>query len=334
MPPLPGFSDNAFQSHKDFKSACIALLRALKPYQSPGGARIKLPLATGTHFDDVAAQLEGFARALWAVGALMHASVVTDVEYKELIKSYVDGLANGTNPHHAEYWGPVVLRDQRMVEMEIISFALLAAPDAMFQSQPEEAKHNITAWLQTINGKDFPTTNWLWFRVMTNLALVKVCDVPLDNVVEDMKADLDLMEQFYRGDGWAADGIWSDAGRQADHYSGSFAIQFSQLIYAKFAQDIDPERCERFRSRAKEFALTFWRYFDTNGEHMYSKTYDKHAKLMFARLRYTIWTIPYIPFRFRWLLVGCSLHRVGTSRATQRPWRCQRCLAPSFSVVE
>jgi hypothetical protein len=135
----------------------------------------------------------------------------------------------------------------------------------MFRGQTDVAKENITEWLKTINGKDFPTTNWLWFRAMTNLALVKVCGVPHHEVVDAMKADLDLMEQFYLGEGWAADGFWSDAGRQADYYSGSFAIHFSQLIYAKMAQDIDPERCERYRNRAKEFALTFWRYFDANG---------------------------------------------------------------------
>jgi hypothetical protein len=265
MPPLNDFSNNPFTTHTDFKTASIALLRALKPYQSPHGARIKLPLSTGTHFDDVAAQLEGYARPLWAVGALMHSNTVSPDEYEELIEPYVKGLANGTDPDHSEYWGPVVLRDQRMVEMEIISFALLSAPITMFHSQTEEAKRNITNWLGTINGKDFPTTNWLWFRVMTNLALITVCGVPRAHVLDAMKADLDLMEQFYLGNGWAADGIWSDEGRQADYYSGSFAIQFSQLIYAKMARDVDPERCERFRSRAKEFALSFWRYFDTNG---------------------------------------------------------------------
>ncbi|KAF3038246.1 hypothetical protein E8E11_006903 [Didymella keratinophila] len=267
MPPLAGFSDNPFGTRADFETAAVALLRAIKPYQSPGGARIRLPLATGTHFDEIAAQLEGYARALWAVGTLLHSKTTSRIQevYNDLILPYVDGLANGTDPGHDEYWGPVVLRDQRMVEMEIISYALLAAPDAMFHTQNDVAKHNITEWLKTINGKDFPVTNWLWFRVMTNLALVKVCGVPYEQVGDAMKEDLDLMERFYLGQGWAADGLWSDDGRQADYYSGSFAIQFSQLIYAKMAQDLDPERCAKFRQRAKEFATTFWRYFDSNG---------------------------------------------------------------------
>lgn len=276
MPPLAGFSDNPFYTHGDFKLGAVALLRAIKPHQSPGGARIRLPLATGTHFDDIAAQLEGFARALWAVGSLLHSKITTQEEYNELVRPYIKGLANGTDPEHTEYWGPVVLRDQRMVEMEIISYALLAAPEAMFDSQSDSAKRNITNWLKTINGKDFPVTNWLWFRVMTNLALVKVCGVPYEQVADSMKEDLDLMERFYLGQGWAADGLWNDEGRQADYYSSSFAIQFSQLIYAKMAQDLDPERCARFRERAKEFATSFWRYFDTNGK--YTRSNSEYSK--------------------------------------------------------
>jgi hypothetical protein len=99
---------------------------------------------------------------------------LSEEEVRDLIEPYVRGLANGTDPSHPEYWGPVVLRDQRMVEMEIISFALLAAPDMLYHEQSSEAQRNISEWLKTINGKDFPITNWLWFRVMTNLALVKV----------------------------------------------------------------------------------------------------------------------------------------------------------------
>ncbi|KAF2276164.1 uncharacterized protein EI97DRAFT_433573 [Westerdykella ornata] len=265
MSPLKGFSDSAFSNYSDFKTACVALLRSLKPYQSRGGARIRLPLVTGTHFDDIAAQLEGYARPLWAVAALLHGGGLTEDEKTEIIEPYVQGLANGTDPNHAEYWGPVVVRDQRMVEMEIISFALLVAPEAMYKKQTPAAQRNIANWLGTINGKDFPITNWLWFRVMTNLALVKVCGMPYDDLKPSMASDLDQMEQFYLGEGWSADGKWDENGRQADYYSGSFAIQFSQLLYVKMAEDLDPARCARFRERAAAFANAFWLYFDSNG---------------------------------------------------------------------
>ncbi|KAF2656546.1 hypothetical protein K491DRAFT_703994 [Lophiostoma macrostomum CBS 122681] len=265
MPTSRGFTDNEFRGYDEFQRACVSLLRALQPYQSPGGARIKLPLVTGTHFDDVAAQLEGFARPLWAVGALLQGGSLSEEDVQNVIQPYVRGLANGTDPNHVEYWGPVVLRDQRMVEMEIISFALLAAPDTLYHRQTSEAQKNIAEWLGTINGKDFPVTNWLWFRVMTNLALVKVCGVPYKQLKISMESDLDQMEQFYMDEGWAADGIWNEDGRQADYYSGSFAIQFSQLLYAKMAEDLDPLRCAKFRDRARKFSTSFWRYFDSNG---------------------------------------------------------------------
>ncbi|KAF1957219.1 hypothetical protein CC80DRAFT_593193 [Byssothecium circinans] len=265
MPPLQGFSDNPFQTHADFKTACLALLRTLKPYQSPGGARIKLPLSTGTHFDDIAAQLEGYARPLWAIGTLIHGNCLTLEENEELVEPYVRGLANGIDPNHEEYWGEVVLRDQRMVEMEIISFALLAAPKMFFHSQTSQAQENIKRWLHVCNGKDFPVTNWLWFRVMTNLALAKVCGVPYEELKGSMEDDLGQMDKFDVGEGWSADGIWEEDRRQVDYYSGSFAIQFSQLVYVKFAADLDPERCENFKQRARDFAGSFWRYFDENG---------------------------------------------------------------------
>jgi len=50
-----------------------------------------------------------------------------------------------------------------------------------------------------------------------------------------------------------------------DYYSGSFAIQTTQLIYSRGAQDFDPERCEQYRARAREFAVTFVHYFDPQG---------------------------------------------------------------------
>jgi hypothetical protein len=43
-------------------------------------------------------------------------------------------------------------------------------------------------------------------------------------------------------------------------------------VYATMAFDIDTERCERFKTKAREFALSFWRYFDTNGKKFLPKS--------------------------------------------------------------
>ncbi|KAF8861875.1 hypothetical protein BDZ45DRAFT_231519 [Acephala macrosclerotiorum] len=271
MPPLPSFSDNPLRTRSDLLDAVYALLTPLIQYQSPNGARIRIPVATAAHFGETAAQLEGFARPLWAIGALLAAEPKAPID--EQLRGWINGFAVGTDPSpdNEEYWGDVLDTDQRMVEIEILGFALLAAPDAFLgpsDSKVEEdikRRQNITRYLRQVNGKTFPQNNWLWFRVMANLALVKSCGVPYEELKSSMDADLAVLDTFYVGDGWASDGPWNVAGRQMDYYSGSYAIQFSQLMYVRFAKDVDPKRCEVYRERARAFALDFWRYFNENG---------------------------------------------------------------------
>ena len=74
---------------------------------------------------------------------------------------------------------------------------------------------------------------------------------------------MDHLDSFHVGGGWSNDGPKSH--HQMDYYSGSFAIQFLQLLYSKLAGDFDPERAERYRQRAREFAKDFVYYFDPNG---------------------------------------------------------------------
>lgn len=78
-----------------------------------------------------------------------------------------------------------------------------------------------------------------------------------------MIADLDHLDTFYVGGGWSRDG--PEEVCQFDYYSSSFAIQYAQLVYSKLAQNEDPERCEKYRDRARQFALDFVYYFDSEG---------------------------------------------------------------------
>ncbi|RSL86957.1 hypothetical protein CDV31_016330 [Fusarium ambrosium] len=226
MPPLAGFSDNPFLTRSDLIRATIALLKPLTGYFSPEKARIRIPIST-----------------------------VHDM-------------------------------DQRMVEAEILAFAILSAPKKIYEPLSDRQKKNITEWFKSMNGKEMPPTNWRWFRVFSNLALTKVCGVPYDTVKKEMNADLEILDTFYLHDGWSADGPWqtpeqaerehqqtlttgrrdaTGVGRQVDYYSGSFAIQFSQLLYSKFANDFDASRCDMYRQRAREFGTNIWRYFDEQG---------------------------------------------------------------------
>lgn len=64
-------SHKPLRTKDDLVLASEALVRPLLPYFSPRRARVKLPIESGAHFDDVAAQLEGFARPLWVVAVLL-----------------------------------------------------------------------------------------------------------------------------------------------------------------------------------------------------------------------------------------------------------------------
>lgn len=102
----------------------------------------------------------------------------------------------------------------------------------------------------------------LWFRVFANLGLRKNGAA---YSLKRIEADMDHLDTFHVGGGWSNDGPKSH--HQMDYYSGSFAIQFLQLLYSKLAGDFDPERAERYRNRAKEFAKDFVHYFDKDGKY-------------------------------------------------------------------
>ncbi|KAJ3528395.1 hypothetical protein NM208_g10216 [Fusarium decemcellulare] len=261
MAGLAGFSDNPFRDRSDLVRAAAALIQPLERYKSPAGARVKLYPSTAAGFDDVAAQLEGFARPLWAIATMLNEDSSQDLGE---LQSWIRGLKAGVDPQSPEYWGSLGSFDQRMVEMESIAFALLTAPEAILNSLDSVSKTNLGDWLQRINNFTMPTNNWRWFRVLVNLALVKVFGFDKSKARQAMDDDFADLDQFYIGEGWSSDGVWGDERKQADYYSGSFAIQFAQLLYVRHAED-DEERVERYRQQAAEFASQYWRYFDTNG---------------------------------------------------------------------
>jgi len=118
----------------------------------------------------------------------------------------------------------------------------------------------LTHYLQLLTLKSMPNTNWLWFRVFANLGLKKNGGKYSQERIEQ---DIIHLNSFFRGDGWSNDGpegIW-----QQDYYSGSFAIQFLQLLYAKLAGEEDPAKAAEFKKRAQDYALDFIYYFDEEG---------------------------------------------------------------------
>lgn len=272
MPPLPGFSDNPFVTRQDLIRAATALIEPLHKYKSASNARIKIATSIGAGFSETAAQLEGFARPLWVVPDLLHlltdpatlkSGFDTDLKRAGL-ETWLSGLAAGVDPKSPEYWGDLFDIDQRMVEMESIAYALLLHPRLFVPTDPT-TKSNLINWLNGINTHAMPRNNWLWFRVLVNAALVKSLDVPLTDVKGYIDAAFEILDSFYLEDGWSSDGTWGEDRRQADYYSGSFAIQFAQLLFVRLYPEYDIARTERYVQQAKTFGARYWRYFAPNG---------------------------------------------------------------------
>lgn len=269
MPPLTGFSDNPFRTREDFLRAALALTQPLDQYKSTGKARIKIATSTGAGFSERAAQLEGFSRPLWVVPDILRSQNLTTGQTLEHFivhpESWIEGLKAGTDPLSPEYWGNVSSFDQRMVEMESIAYALLSDPEVFGFVDDPGARQNLISWLRQINHHRMPKSNWLWFRVLVNLALNKTLGVPLEDLKGYIDESLEELDTFYIADGWSSDGLWCDERKQADYYSGSFAIQFAQLLYVRFAPEYDEKRTEKYKSQAQEFAVHYWRYFSPTG---------------------------------------------------------------------
>ncbi|KAK8058353.1 hypothetical protein PG994_008801 [Apiospora phragmitis] len=231
------------------------LLDPLEPFFSPLKSRVRCPGATAVRFDQTASEIEGICRPLWGLACLLAGGG----EYRGT-EWWVQGIKAGTDPENPEFWGYPRDNDQRMVEMCPFGYALAVAP-VFWQSLNGKERGNVEAWLgNSINEKNMPNTNWLWFRVFANLGLKKNGGKFSQDRLD---SDIEHLNTFYRGDGWSNDG--PEGIHQMDYYSSSFAIHFLQLLYAKLAGDEEPERAEEFKKRAQMAALDLIHYFDDEG---------------------------------------------------------------------
>jgi hypothetical protein len=241
---------NPLRSRADVEAALRASFAPLLPFFSEGGARVRLNGAAA-HFDRAAADLEGFARPLWGLVPL--AAGGGQFEYWDL---YRRGLANGTDPDHPEYWGPVTSTDQRMVELAAIGLAMRMIPEHIWDPLDERAKANVAAYLIEARRHAYANNNWKFFRVLVDLGLER-CGIAFDRSLTT--AYLDELDGFYLGDGWYRDGIV----RRIDHYI-PFAMHFYGLLYARLSTG-DEARASRLVERAKLFARDIRHWFDDEG---------------------------------------------------------------------
>lgn len=256
-------------SKKDFQYLLKDILSPLSDKFSPECAYLEF----GSNFavyENISSKVEAFARPLWGLVPLWGGS--DDDFFSEI---YLKGIVSGANPKSNEYWGSLRDRDQRFVEMAPLAYALLFAPERVWYPLSDTEKNNLSKWLYSINQHTFVQNNWLFFRVLINIALKKH---GYDYCEDILESDLALIESFYLGDGWYSDGKTG----QKDYYI-AFAIHFYSLIYAKAMEKEDPLRCGKFKSRAYEFAKEYIYWFADSGE---AVPYGRSLTYRFAQISF------------------------------------------------
>ncbi|SHJ05299.1 hypothetical protein SAMN02745163_01193 [Clostridium cavendishii DSM 21758] len=243
--------ENPLKTKKDLEEALIQICEPLKSYYSKGGALLKLG-NSGAYYDSTCAYLEGFSRVLWGLVPLAKGGSDYD-----LWDTYINGIKNGTNPNHEEYWGKSCDFDQRFVEMAVMGLGLALAPEKMWEPLSEDEKKNFACWLDEINNFDMPDNNWKFFLVFVNTGLRKV-GAPYNK--NKLNEALERLDKFYIKDGWYTDGPT----KQMDYYI-AFGMHYYGLIYSKLIEKENPEESKKYKDRGAAFAKDFIYWFSEDG---------------------------------------------------------------------
>lgn len=237
---------------KDYQDCLKKIIKPLEKYFTKGKAGIKCN-TMGVHYGEETARMEAFARPLWGLAPLWSGNGACG----NIDKMYLQGIINGTNPEHEEYWGTIKDFDQKIVETAAIGLSLILAPEKIWKPLTLTEKNNLYNWLSQVNKAKSPECNWLFFAVLVNLGF-KTVGMPYEkNVINFAVLKFD---DFYKGNGWYSDGKTE----QMDYYI-AFAMHFYSLIYAKVMEKDDPENSNKFKLRAERFAKDFIYWFDDDG---------------------------------------------------------------------
>ena len=245
---------NKLQTRDDVAESVRQIFSPLLPFFSAGKARVQIDASTST-WDRAACDLEGFARPLFGIAPLVAGG--GRFNHWDI---YREGLANGTNSAHPEYWGDVPDTDQRHVEAAALAYAILLCPDHIWTPLNEDAKRNVAAWLVMSRNGKHGSNNHKFFRILVDLALESV-GIPFDNSGTELY--LNDLESLYIDDGWYRDGEDPGDTHRIDYYN-AFAMHYYGLFYAVHRPQ-DKRRAALFKTRAFLFARNFQNWFADSG---------------------------------------------------------------------
>lgn len=243
------------ESRRDFEALLMRYLDPLRKHFDTSCSRIELA-GGGAQYENEVIPMEAWARTLWGLAPFWAGGSRSADGFFE--HAYCNGLIAGTDPQSEAYWGDCRDHDQKFVEMAAIAYALLLAPDVLWEPLTEGQRVRAAAWLGKINEHTCPAGNWLWFQALVNLALREL-GMPYDERL--LLEDLSTLEGFYQDDGWYKDGPTG----LPDYYNAMTFQFFSVLYIWKFGVR-DTVRAASYLDRLKLFASDYVKLFAARGE--------------------------------------------------------------------
>ncbi|MEU4659512.1 DUF2264 domain-containing protein [Streptomyces sp. NPDC023723] len=239
-----------------WEAVADGLLAAAWRWRTPGGALLDLPgrpSRSGTRSDG----LEGYARTFLA--AAFRVAGAGGADPHGWLDRYAEGLAAGTRTpgrDDTESW-PLILdhdvRGQPMVESASVALGLRLTAPWLWKRLDADVQDRAAQWLRGALRHTPAPNNWYLFPYTVAGFLESVGRGDAETAAARQRA-LELLEGWYRGGGWYADGD----GRAFDHYNG-WALHLYPVLDAHLGGD--PEAGarygERLRAHLDGFALMF-----------------------------------------------------------------------------
>ncbi|MFD9737368.1 DUF2264 domain-containing protein [Umezawaea sp. NPDC059074] len=252
LPP----EDRALSPHTGYTRAhweAVAdrLLNAAWRWASPHGARLDLPgrpSANGAVSDG----LEGYARTFLAAAF----RVAGGGDPRDWLGRYAEGLVAGTK-EGPEEWPPILDyhdRGQPMVESASIALGLRLTRPWLWDRLDGGEQDRVEEWLRGALRHVPAPNNWYLFPFTVAGFLESVGRGDAETARARTRA-LDLLEVWYRGQGWYSDGD----GRAFDHYNG-WALHLYPVLDNHLSRT-----STQHDDRLREHLETFSRLFGDDG---------------------------------------------------------------------
>ncbi|MFD7781269.1 DUF2264 domain-containing protein [Streptomyces sp. NPDC059753] len=248
--PITGYTRAHWEAVAD------GLLGAAWRWATPGGALLDLPgrpSGSGVRSDG----LEGFARTFLAAGFRVAGAGGKDP--RGWLERYAQGLTAGTRTpgrDDAESW-PLILdhhvQGQPMVESASVALGLSLTRPWLWDQLDGDVQDRAETWLRGAIDHTPAPNNWYLFP-FTVASFLESVGRGDEATTRAMERALGLMETWYRGDGWYADGD----GRAFDHYNG-WALHLYPLLHAHLSGDtaLSARFGPRLREHLEGFSLLF-----------------------------------------------------------------------------